>query len=325
MQVICLRSEGGLRRRDGAAVQSVDLARDAPELLSLVEASAAASAKAVSPAATVWAPHYSDAGLLLQVAHGPLSLAPSDAHCLVEMASLYSVMHEPGCSVAATTPDCLAEELLSRKGSGTVVSKGARVIVHEDLSAVDVPRLVALVEGAFGAELPPTFFADLVASGRLRRVYLTDDYRAAAIVTTEPGLPGVAYLDKFATAPSAQGDKLGEALWRVMVEREAQLYWRSRTSNRVNPWYFQGALPSVCSHAPRLRGPTLSVPLSRAESDGALKAKTGEWTVFWRGLEDSQVMPAVKAALEIKPTFAPRVYPPHKGSGPAPTQQPVLK
>ena len=239
VQVICLRSEGGLRKRDGSAVQAVDLARDAPELLGLVESSSAAASRAASPAASVWAPHYSDAGLLLSLAHD-LDLAPADAHCLVEMASLYSVMHEPGCSVAATTPDHLAEELLSRKGSGTLVSKGARVIVHEDLSGVDVPRLVKLVEGAFGAELPATFFSDLVSSGRLRRVYITDDYRAAAVVTTEPGLPGVAYLDKFATAPSAQGDKLGEAHWRVMVERETQLYWRSRTSNRVNPWYFSG-------------------------------------------------------------------------------------
>lgn len=64
--------------------------------------------------------------------------------------------------------------------------------------------------------------------------------------------------------------------------------------------------------------------MSRAESDGALKAKTGDWTVFWRGLEDDEVMPAVKAALELKPTFAPRVYPP-QGAGPVPTQQPVLK
>ena len=299
LQVICLRSEGGLRTRDGEAVKAVDLAREVPELLSLVETSAASAAKAASPAASVWAPHYSDPALLLSIAHN-LSLTPSDAHCLVEMASLYSVMNEPGCSVAATTPDCLAEELLSRKGSGTLVSKGARVIVHEDLSAVDVQRLNSLVESAFGAELPPSFFQDLVSSGRLRRVYLSEDYRAAAIVTSEPGLPGVSYLDKFATAPSAQGDKLGEALWRVMADRESQLYWRSRSSNRVNPWYFQ-------------------------QSDGALKAKSGEWTGFWRGLDDSQVMGAVKAALEIKPTFAPRVYPPHVGSGPAPSQQPVLK
>lgn len=295
--MICLRSEGGLRTREGKAVQAVDLARDAPDLLGLVEASADAASKAASPAASVWAPHYGDPALLYSVGGG-LDLAPSDAHCLVEMASLYSVMQEPGCSVAATTPDHLAEELLSRKGSGTTVSKGARVAAHEDLSAIDVPRLTALVESAFGAELPPAFFEDLVASGRLRRVYLSDDYRAAAIVTSEPGVPGVSYLDKFATSPSAQGDKLGEALWRVMVEREKQLYWRSRSSNRVNPWYFQ-------------------------ESDGALKR--GDWTVFWRGLEDDHVMDAVKAALAIKPTFAPRVYPPHKGPGPAPTQQPVLK
>jgi acetylglutamate kinase len=104
LKVISLRSEGGLRNSSGAAVRSVDLARDAPALLQLVENATAPAARVASPAASIWADHYSNADLLLTVAAG-LDITPSDALCLVEMASLYSVLDEPGATVGeVTTP-----------------------------------------------------------------------------------------------------------------------------------------------------------------------------------------------------------------------------
>jgi acetylglutamate synthase len=145
------------------------------------------------------------------------------------------------------------------------------------------------------------------AAGRLHRLYVSEGYRGVAIVTTEAGVPGVAYLDKFAVAPSAQGDKLGEVLWRAMVAGEGgRLYWRSRGSNRVNPWYYE-------------------------QSEGCYKTKAGDWTVFWRGLGDAEIMNAVSAALALPPTFAPRVYAAAAADGASPGRgaaalvQPMLK
>ncbi len=75
-----------------------------------------------------------------------------------------------------------------------------------------------------------------------------------------------------------------------MAAREANpanggLFWRSRASNRVNPWYYE-------------------------QASGCYKAAGGDWTVFWRGLPDARIMEAVGVALALPPTFPARVYPP---------------
>jgi hypothetical protein len=49
-------------------------------------------------------------------------------------------------SPATTSPDCLAEELLSHKGAGTLIRKGARITTFDSLEGIDVPRLVDLIQ-----------------------------------------------------------------------------------------------------------------------------------------------------------------------------------
>ena len=57
-----------------------------------------------------------------------------------------------------------------------------------------------------------------------------------------------------------QGEGLGAAIWQVVRARYPALYWRSRNTNPVTPWYFQQADSS-----------------NRSEG----------WVVFTIGIEDS--------------------------------------
>ena len=123
---------------------------------------------------------------------------------------------------------------------------------------LDQDRTRALIAKAFGR--PPV--ADYFQTMAFDHAFVTEKYRAAAITTR---LDDMVYLDKFAVLDEARGEGLGGAVWRRLVEYAPTLYWRSRTNNPVNEFYF-------------------------ATCHGAVKA--GPWTVFWRGEEDLSRIPA---------------------------------
>ena len=155
-------------------------------------------------------------------------------------------------SVSITKPAELAKELFTHKGSGTLVRRGERVLQADDWDALDLSRLRALIESAFGRRLAPDYFERTA----LHRAYVSENYRAAVILIE---VDGHAYLDKFAVLDEAQGEGLGRAVWQVMREQNPRLFWRSRHGNPVNAFYY-------------------------AESDGHCKQQ--QWKVFWYGLED---------------------------------------
>ena len=71
------------------------------------------------------------------------------------------------------------------------------------------------------------------------------------------GEPGDAVLlDKFVVDPDARGEGLTHGLWRLMIEDEPVVYWRSRQTNGFNGFYM--------SHA-----------------DGFVRR--GIWNIFWTG------------------------------------------
>ncbi len=152
-------------------------------------------------------------------------------------------------SVSITRPAELAKELFTHKGSGTLVRRGERVLQASDWSELDLPRLRGLIESAFGRRLMPDYFE----ATTLHRAYVSENYRAAVVLTREEA--GI-YLDKFAVLDDAQGEGLGRAVWQVMREQNPALYWRSRRGNPVNPFYY-------------------------AESDGCIKQE--RWKVYWYG------------------------------------------
>jgi acetylglutamate kinase len=155
-------------------------------------------------------------------------------------------------SVSITEPAELAKELFTHKGSGTLVRRGERVLQAGTWDAFDLPRLRELIESAFGRRLLPDYFERT----RLHRAYVSENYRAAVILTAED--TGI-YLDKFAVLDEAQGEGLGRAVWKVMREENPRLFWRSRRGNPVNAFYY-------------------------AEADGCLKQE--KWKVFWYGMDD---------------------------------------
>ncbi len=160
----------------------------------------------------------------------------------------------PASSVSITRPAELAKELFTHKGSGTLVRRGERVLQASSWHELDLPRLRELVESAFGRRLAADYFERTA----LLRAYVSENYRAAVILTDEGGRPGTGapYLDKFAVLDDAQGEGLGRAVWQVMRERTPRLFWRSRRGNPVNPFYF-------------------------GECDGCIKQP--HWKVFWYG------------------------------------------
>jgi acetylglutamate kinase len=154
-------------------------------------------------------------------------------------------------SVSITKPSELAKELFTHKGSGTLVRRGERVLQVSEWNGLDRERLRGLIESAFGRRLAPDYFERT----RLHRAYVSENYRAAVILTSEDA--GI-YLDKFAVLDEAQGEGLGRAVWQVMREQNPRLFWRSRHGNSVNPFYY-------------------------SESDGCYKQE--KWKVFWYGMD----------------------------------------
>lgn len=154
-------------------------------------------------------------------------------------------------SVSITKPSELAKELFTHKGSGTLVRRGERVLQVSRWDELDLERLRGLIESAFGRRLLPDYFERT----QLHRAYVSENYRAAVILTEEDA---GTYLDKFAVLDEAQGEGLGRAVWQVMRDQNPRLFWRSRHGNPVNPFYY-------------------------AESDGCLKQD--KWKVFWYGVD----------------------------------------
>jgi acetylglutamate kinase len=179
-------------------------------------------------------------------------------------------------SVSITSPDHLARELFTHRGAGTLIQHGERVLRFERFEELDTERLRALLETCFGRRLAPRYFEEKTCY----RAYVSEAYRATAILTQEAGMP---YLDKFAVTTKAQGEGLGGSVWERMRTENPKLFWRSQSQNEVNGWYFQ-------------------------QSDGSFK--TPQWTVFWYGMSDfDEVRRAVETALALPATLR------HHGTG----------
>ena len=154
-------------------------------------------------------------------------------------------------SVSITKPDELAKELFTHRGSGTLVRRGEAIQVFTSWKKLDLKKLKSLIESGFGRKLHADYFDDT----KPYKIYVSEHYRAALILTMENGIP---HLDKFAVSDDAQGEGLGRAAWQVMRADNARLFWRSRSDNAVNDFYFD-------------------------EADGCMKGE--KWNVFWYGLE----------------------------------------
>ena len=200
-------------------------------------------------------------------------LTPSAKKRVIEIKELLDRLPST-TSVSITSPDHLARELFTHRGSGTLVKQGEKVELLEadEIGQIDCARLRALLEQCFQRTLSPSYFED----HQFLRVYLADTYRATAILT-DGGRSDVPYLDKFAVTQEAQGAGVGGSIWQRMRRDNPRLYWRSRVENPVNTFYFE-------------------------QSGGSFKSS--RWTVFWYGLSDyDAIRNCVESALAMAPSL----------------------
>ncbi|WP_437967841.1 acetylglutamate kinase [Sorangium sp. So ce260] len=178
-------------------------------------------------------------------------------------------------SVSITAPDHLAKELFTHTGSGTLVRRGERILRHDTLDGIDRDRLRDLLEACFLRKLDEHYFD----KKPFYRIYLSDSYRATAILTLDSGekAPLTPYLDKFAVTTEAQGVGIGGSLWTRMKNENPKLFWRARNGNEINPWYFQ-------------------------QAEGSYRNEN--WTVFWYGLTSfDDIRACIDHALSLPATL----------------------
>ncbi|XP_075999243.1 N-acetylglutamate synthase, mitochondrial [Genypterus blacodes] len=219
-KVMFLSSSGGLRRHKHKVLGTVTLPGDLPSLT-----------------LAAW-------------------LSAAERHRVAAIARLLNQLPSESSAVI-TSASTLLTELFSHRGSGTLFKNGDPIHRYSSLEGIDVDRLLALINKSFDKTLKPDYIDSL--KGRLHSIYLSEGYNAAAIITSEPVSSGAPYLDKFVVSSSKQGQGTSQVLWECIRQDLGKLFWRSRATNRINPWYFK-------------------------HSDGSF-AK-GLWTIFWFGLTD---------------------------------------
>ncbi|XP_036446115.1 N-acetylglutamate synthase, mitochondrial [Colossoma macropomum] len=183
----------------------------------------------------------------------------------------------PESSAVVTSVNTLLTELFSHKGSGTLFKNGDPIHKYKSLKDIDVDRLLALINKSFGKKLKEDYITSL--KGRLHSIYLSEGYSAAAIITCESVSSGTLYLDKFVVSGSKQGQGTSQILWECIRQDLGKLFWRSRSTNRINPWYFK-------------------------HCDGSFV--NGRWIVFWFGLSDiRESYELVEYAKRMPDSFCP--------------------
>jgi len=229
-KIVFLTSTGGVLDNDGEVIDSINLSTEYAELIR-----------------QPWL-------------HSGMRVKIEQIHDLLATLPLSS-------SVSMTTPQELAQELFTHRGSGTLIRRGEAVRRYARWSGVDRERLTALINSGFGRKLAADYFEQT----KLHRAYISEQYRAALVLTREDG---IAHLDKFAVADDAQGEGLGRAAWQVMRAENPQLFWRSRPENPINEFYFD-------------------------EADGCIKGE--RWNVFWYGIDDWDTIARCVAHSRARP------------------------
>ena len=168
------------------------------------------------------------------------------------------------------SPLNLLAELFTTKGSGTMLRRAAPIMTTPTLARTDKAKLKVSIEEAFNKPIKPIFLRSKIYKG-----FIEEDYRGGAIFTQLAGLP---YLSKFWVSKAAQGEGIARDIWDMMCADIPAFFWRSRMGNPFNEWYM-------------------------GSCDGM--QISGEWRVFWKGLEAPEVPGAIIAAASAPDDFEP--------------------
>jgi acetylglutamate kinase len=164
--------------------------------------------------------------------------------------------------VTISSPLDLLRELFTVKGAGTLLRRGAVIERRGGFDEIDRERLRALLLSSFGRP-PGEGFFERPASD----IYLEEAYRGAAVLRATALGP---YLTKFAVEREAQGEGMGQDLWRRMIADHPTVFWRARPSNPIVAWYDK-------------------------QCDGL--ARFPEWHVYWKNLPAPHIPEAIAYTL----------------------------
>lgn len=176
---------------------------------------------------------------------------------------------EPGMrSYIIASPLNLLSELFTTKGSGTLIKRKAIIHKAKKVTEFDEASLRQSINTAFDKTLSLDFFKNT-----FHTLYVEDHNRGGAIFTKTGNL---IYLSKFWVNKEAQGEGLSRDLWDCFTQDIKRFYWRSKLTNPFNPWYMENC-----------EGMQI----------------VGEWRVFWKGLDSSNVAMAIETAIKAPEDF----------------------
>lgn len=171
-------------------------------------------------------------------------------------------------SYVMASPLNLLRELFTTRGSGTLMRRGAPLLVVNSVAGLDLKRLEKAISDSFEKPLNPAIFDRPIRSAIIER-----DYRGGAIMTD---LGGMAYLSKFWVSREARGEGIARDIWDATVVHHPSFFWRSRENNNFNHWYMK-----MCHGMQTVSG----------------------WRVFWRGLNATDIPKAIETASSANDDF----------------------
>lgn len=178
-------------------------------------------------------------------------------------------------SYVIASPLNLLGELFTTRGTGTLIRRAAQFKTGKSFKSFSKPELTRALEMAFEKRLKPSFYKTPLYAG-----FVEGDYRGGALFKEQAGLP---YLSKFFVLREARGDGIARDIWDTACAEVPAFLWRSRMGNPFNAWYMR-------------------------KCDGMQRAnnETGDWRIFWKGLDAADIGDAITAAASAPDDFAPR-------------------
>lgn len=178
-------------------------------------------------------------------------------------------------SYVIASPLNLLGELFTTSGSGTLIRRAAQFKKGGSFKAFSKPDLTRALETAFDKRLKPSFYDTPLFKG-----FVEGDYRGGAIFKTQAGLP---YLSKFFVLREARGEGIARDIWETACADIPAFLWRSRMGNPFNAWYAR-------------------------KCDGMQRAsnESGDWRIFWKGLDAADIGDAIAAAAAAEDDFGPK-------------------
>jgi len=187
---------------------------------------------------------------------------------IIDLVKKMSERQAEHCTYVIVSPLNFLSELFTVKGAGTMLRRGARIKEYDSYKKVTQKRLRTSIETAFDSALAGDYF-----KRPIYRLCLEENYRGGAILTQMAGLP---YLSKFWVTHEAQGEGIARDIWQVLTQAEDAFFWRAKKSNPFNDWYMK-----MC--------------------DGM--QVSGDWRVFWVGLQAPEISGAINAAANAPIDF----------------------